>query len=114
MTDFQNDIKEWVTIDNKLKNLNLQSKILRQHKKDKEFEIFNYAETNSLQNAIIEITDGKLKFQQYKQTSPLTFKFLENCLSECINNEDQVKSIIKFIKQKRETKYENKISRSYN
>ena len=88
--------------------------MLRQEKKDKEFNIFNYAEDNQLQNAIIEITDGKLKFQQYKQTTPLTFKFLENCLNECINNQEQVTSIIKYIKQKRETKYESKISRTYN
>jgi len=114
MSNFQQDIKEWVSIDNELKKLNLKVKMLRQEKKDKEFNIFNYAEDNQLQNAIIEITDGKLKFQQYKQTTPLTFKFLENCLNECINNEEQVKSIIKYVKQKRETKYESKISRTYN
>lgn len=113
MADFQEDIKDWVNIDNQLKKLNLQCKMLRQEKKNKEYNIFNYAEDNELQNAIIEITDGKLKFQQYKQSSPLTFKFLENCLNECINNEEQVKTIIKYIKQKREIKYENKISRSY-
>jgi len=113
MANFQENIKEWVLIDNQIKKLNLQCKMLRQEKKDKEFNIFNYAEDNSLQNAIIEITDGKLKFQQYKTTSPLTFKFLEDCLNDCINNEDQVKTIIKYIKQKRETKYENKISRTY-
>ena len=113
MANFQEDIKQWVSIDNQLKKLNLQCKMLRQEKKEKEYNIFNYAEDNSLQNAIIEITDGKLKFQQSKTTSPLTFKFLENCLKECIHNEEQVKTIIKFIKQKRETKYENRISRSY-
>ena len=100
MANFQEDIKQWVSIDNQLKKLNLQCKMLRQEKKEKEYNIFNYAEDNSLQNAIIEITDGKLKFQQSKTTSPLTFKFLENCLKECIHNEEQVKTIIKFIKQK--------------
>jgi hypothetical protein len=46
MSNFQQDIKEWVSIDNELKKLNLKVKMLRQEKKDKEFNIFNYAEEN--------------------------------------------------------------------
>ena len=39
---------------------------------------------------------------------------LEECLNECIQNEDQVKQIIKFIKSKREFKYVSDIKRFYN
>ena len=113
MSEFQENIQNWVAIDNKIKKLNQEAKELRSQKNNLTFEIFNYAEKNNLQNAVIEITDGKLKFQQNKSTSPLTFKFVESCLNQCISNEEQVKQIIKFIKQQREYKYSNAIARSY-
>ena len=60
-----------------------------------------------------KLTDGKLKFQNTRVTAPLTFRFLEECLNECINGEEQVKQIIKYIKSKREVKYVPDIKRSY-
>ena len=113
MSNFQENIQEWVSLDNKIKKMNLQLKTLRNEKNELTYNIFDYAQENNLQNAIIEITDGKLKFQQSKSSSPLTFKFIESCLNQCISNEEQVKAIIKFIKEQREYKYSNTISRSY-
>lgn len=112
--DFENDVKNWVMIDNQIKQNNEKVKDLRKQRTHLSTKIFSYAEENNLENAVIEISDGKLKFQQCKQTSPLTFRFLEECLNECIQNEDQVKQIIKFIKSKREHKYVSDIKRSYN
>ena len=63
--------------------------------------------------APIKITK-ELKFQNTRVTAPLTFKFLEECLNECINGEEQVKQIIKYIKSKRDVKYVSDIKRSYN
>jgi hypothetical protein len=110
---FQENIQKWVALDNKIKQINSETRLLRQQKNEISTNIFDYAETNNLQNAIIEITDGKLKFQQSKSSSPLTFKFIESCLNDCIKNEEQVKMIIKFIKQKREFRYSNDIRRTY-
>jgi|TARA_B100000925_G_scaffold162389_1_gene121878 ferritin len=112
--NFEEDIKNWVTIDNQIKKASETIKELRNKRSHFSTRIFSYAEENNLENAVIEISDGKLKFQQCKQTSPLTFRFLEECLNECIQNEDQVKQIIKFIKSKREYKYVSDIKRSYN
>ena len=39
---------------------------------------FKNIETNNLHNAVIQIDDGKLKFQNMKSTPPLTFKFIES------------------------------------
>lgn len=113
MAEFQENIKKWVEVDNKIKILNEQVKTLRSVKNETMDYIFDYAQDNNLQNAIIEITDGKLKFQQSKTSTPLTFKFLENCLHECIKDETQVKQIINYVKKKREVKYSNYISRTY-
>ena len=111
--DFETDVKQWVMIDNQIKQNSEKVKELRKQRSHLTTKIFSYAEENNLENAVIEISDGKLKFQQNKQTTPLTFKFLEECLIECIQNEEQVKQIIKFVKSKREFKYVSDIKRFY-
>ena len=112
--NFQKNIQDWVSIDNKIKKLSLEVKELRQNKNNLTDQIFVYAENNNLENAVIQISDGKLKFQNVKSTPPLTFKFIEECLGDIISDEDKVKSIIKYIKSKREPKYSYDIKRSYN
>lgn len=106
-------IQEWVLYDNQLKTYSGKVKELRAKRNNLTESIFDIAQQNNLQNAIIEISDGKLKFQNIKQTSPLNFKFLKQCLTDCISDEDSVKNIIEYIKQKREIKYINDIKRSY-
>jgi len=115
MSEFlQHKIKEWVTCDNKLNLLKQQNKITRENKHILTSEIFNYVQENNLDNSVIEISDGTLKFQQINHSSPLTFKLLETCLNECISNEEQVKKIINYIKCKREIKTNYEIKRKFN
>ena len=115
MSEFlQTKIKEWVNCDNKLNNLKKESKEIRVSRSSLTNEIFDEVNENNLDNSVIEISDGTLKFQQTNYSSPLTFKFLETCLNECISNEEQVKQIIKFIKCKREIKTNYEIKRKYN
>ena len=74
MTDkFQTNIQEWVSIDNRMKNLQQQIKDLRNQKNDLTNNIFTYAESNNLENTVIQISDGKLKFHNMKQNFSLTF-----------------------------------------
>lgn len=112
--DLTESIQQWVNFDDQLKSYTNKVKELRLKRNNLTISILDIAEKNNLQNAVIEISDGKLKFQNVKQTSPLNFKFLKQCLSECISDEDSVKNIIDYIKQKREIKYFNDIKRSYN
>lgn len=114
MSEFHENIKKWVIIDNQLSSLRLKSKELRDNRNELTNNLYTYAEQNNLDNATIEISNGNLKFQQQKQTSPLTFKFLEDCLNNCLSNEEQVKNIIKYIKNKREEKISYIIKRTYN
>ena len=112
--EFQENIKDWVSIDNRIKKLQQQVKELRMTKSNLTDNIFNYAEQNNLENAVIQISDGKLKFQNVKSTSPLTFGYLKQCLSECMENQEQVEELIKYIKNKRTTKTNYDIRRTYN
>ena len=111
--EFQENIKEWVCLDNKIKKIQKEVKEIRCLKAELSNNIFIYAEQNNLGNAVIQISDGKLKFQNTKSTSPLTYGFLEQCLVECINDETQVTNLIKYIKSKRTHKYNSDIRRTY-
>ena len=113
MEKFQENIKKWVALDTQLKTLNEHSKNIRNEKNELNESIMNFVETNNLSQSTVKITDGRLKFSQTKQTAPITLGFLEMCLSELFNNEDQVNSIMEHIKNKRETKYVSDIKRYY-
>jgi hypothetical protein len=111
---FEQQIQQWVLIDNQLKSYNEKIKELREKKTLISQQINTHIEDNELNNAAIKISDGQLKFVKIKETQPLTFKYLETCLSEIIKNEDQVKKIVEYIKNKREIKYIPEIKRFYN
>jgi hypothetical protein len=111
---FEQQIQQWVSIDNKIRLLNDQIKELREKKLKLSDNLNDYAKENNLSNATIQISDGKLKFASTKVQSPLTFKYLEKSLSEIIKNENQVKQIVEYIKNKREVKVVPEIKRFSN
>lgn len=111
--NFEQKIQQWVSIDNQLKSVTEKVKELRNKKNTICEEINQHIETQELSNSSIKINDGQLKFVKIKETQPLTFKYLETCLSEIIKNEDQVIKIIDYIKNKREIKYIPEIKRFY-
>ena len=111
--DFQTSIKAWVEVDNELKILNNRARELREERREIQDEILEYVETNKLSNATVNISDGQLKFANVRQQSALTYTHVKNCLMDCIQSEEDVKKIMKYIKQKREVKYVPDIKRSY-
>ena len=114
MDRFQNHIKQWVEIDNQVKILNTELRELRMKRNNISDHIVSFVDTNNLDKAVIEISDGSLKFGTTKQTSPITLKFIKKCLNECINNEESVEQLIEYIKSKRDIKMKSDIKRSYN
>jgi hypothetical protein len=108
---FEENIKKWVALDNQVKTLNERTKQLREEKNNLEEGIMGYVETNNLNNATVNISDGKLRFISTKQTAPLTLKHVEECLNKCIINKNQVEQIMKIIKDSREVKYTADIKR---
>ena len=95
---FEQHIQQWVSIDNQMKQLTDKIKELRDKKNTLNDAIFSHVEKSNLSNATVQISDGKIKFVQTKDTQVLTFKYLETCLHEIIKNEDQVNKIIDYIK----------------
>lgn len=111
---FENNIQQWVSIDNKLRILNEQTKILREQKQCVTSQITNYVTSNNLIDKRIPLNDGQLRFSNIKETQPLTFKYLETCLKEIIKNDEQVVKILDYVKKKREVKVNQDIKRLYN
>lgn len=111
---FENQIQQWVQMDNQLKQLNEKTKELREKKNTLEKNITSYVSSNNLSNSTVQIGDGKLKFANTKVPEPLTFKYLEKTLGEIIKNETQVQLIMEHIKQKRTIKIVPEIKRFSN
>ena len=112
--NFESQIQQWVSIDNQIKQLNEKTKELREKKNTLEQNITSYASSNNLSSSTIQISDGKLKFQNTRIPEPLTFKYLEKTLGEVIKNESQVKLIMEHLKQKRAVKIVPEIKRFSN
>lgn len=113
-SSFENQIKQWIQLDNELRTLNERTKNLREKRNEVEKNITTYAASNNLSNSMIQISDGKLKFTNTRVPEPLTFKYLEKSLGEIIKNENQVNMIVEHIKQKREIKVVPEIKRFSN
>ena len=108
---FEENIQQWVALDNQLKLLNEKIKDIRE-KKNKVYERMTpYIEQNDLNNATVQISDGKLRFINSKVYIPLSFRYIEKSLGEVIRNENQVKQIVNYLKEKREVKVVPEIKR---
>lgn len=110
---FESNIKEWVKIDDQLKLLQQKQKELREKRGELNHEINTYIETNNLNNSIIQISDGSLKYNSSKSTQPLTFRFVRECLSNCISNQESVEQLMNYIKEHRENKINYELKRYY-
>jgi hypothetical protein len=108
---FEQNIQQWVAIDNQMKILNDKLKELRTQKNEISEQINNHAEKNNVPG--VRLNDGQLRFVKIKETQQLTFKHLEKCLSEIISNEEQVKKIVDYVKNKRDVSYVSEIKRLY-
>ena len=111
--DFENKIKSWVSLDNQIKVLNERTRSLREERSKLSENIFEYVETENLSNATVQISDGRLKFMETTQTTPLTLTFIKTCLTDCIKNPEDVDSIMTYIKNSRKKKSAPEIKRSY-
>ena len=110
---FETSIQSWVSLDNQIRTLSDRMKELRSKRNDIGDNIIAYVETNELNNAVVKISDGKLRFSVTRQTAPLTLKHIEECLRKCINDSDKVSAIMKYIKDTRDIKENSDIKRTY-
>ena len=110
---FQDNIKEWVALDNNIKKLTDDMKVLKDRKKELNHSIFEYINTNNLHDVKVNINDGNLKFVNTKSTKGITLKYLEECFNEIFTDKEQIDKILLFIKNNREINEVQEIKRNY-
>lgn len=111
--NFEDNIKNWVKIDNELKAYNEKIKNLREKRNNVLNDINIYIENNNLNNATVSISDGKLKFTNSRVVNPLTLKYVQSCLENFIKDSNSVNTIMEYIKDNREVKNTPDIKRYY-
>ena len=104
MNNFHNDLKNWYILDTKFRNLSLELNVIKNEKNEIKNKITEFIQSNNLEKKSIKIDNTQFRFVNQKQIQPLTFKFLKECLDDCIQNSEQVDQLIDYIKSKREIK----------
>ena len=66
-----------------------------------------------MENKKISTGDSIITFCEKKETSSLTFGYVEKCLGEIIADKDNVAYIIKYLKENREVKKSNDLRRVF-
>lgn len=110
---FEEQIQQWVSIDNQIKLYNEKLKELRSQRNQTSGQIIEYVDTENLRNATVQISDGRLRFMETKQQVPLTLQHVKKCLLECIRPPEKVDEIMAYIRDSREYKTISNIKRSY-
>lgn len=108
MNEFNETMKKWVQIDNEIRRLT-------EEKKEVTDELNEYIDANDIDRKKINVSlnDSNIKFVTTKIPQTLSFKYLEKCLTEIIDNEDQVNQIIEYVKNNREINEVTGIKRIY-
>jgi hypothetical protein len=108
-----NHLKDWITIDNKILNLQKQMKEFRMQKKDLTNDLMEVMKTNEIE--CFDIKDGKIMYTKTKTKSPLNKKTLLTALSTYYqNNSQKAEEISNYILDSREEKERESIKRKIN
>lgn len=103
-------IKDWIIVDNEIKNLQIKLKILRQEKKDITSGLVNVMRSNEID--CFDIKDGKLLYSKSTVKKPISKNYLEKTLALYFENDDDKGSqLCKFILDQREVKVNESIRR---
>ena len=85
--DFAENIKKWVSSDNRIKKMQEDVKIERENRNQLSQTILYQVQDNNMAHSIIQITDGNLKFQKspHNALPILNYFYRSNCLYIFLN-----------------------------
>lgn len=119
----QNNVKDWVSIDNSIKKLNQELRDLREERRLQEEAMISWADNQAYgSKPVIKISDGKLRFVETKQMSPLTLKYVSDRTLAVLSSLPSLSSnsaeaihdkIMEDLKGNREYKVVREIKRSF-
>jgi hypothetical protein len=109
---FKSTIKEWVSIDDQIRDLQKQIKLFKQSKKEKEDFILNYL-TDINENQI-QISNGKLIKNVSKTRAPLKNEMITDTLVEVLKDDKEALKITEMIMLKRPMTERINLKRTHN
>ena len=92
-SNIQDKLKKWVEIDNSIRQRRDQTNKLYEQRKKLEENILSYAKSKNLDNLVININDGKLRFTNKTMPFTITQKFLKDKITEYFQKARQNPSI---------------------
>ena len=110
--EFIEVVKNWVKIDDEIREINFKLKELKNEKK--EFENYILAAMDELNESVINITDGKLRKNTSNSKGPLKEEHIQNAIFEY--SKDSIKSVelTKYILNSRQSTVRNNLKRTKN
>ena len=81
-SDIEKKIKNWVEVDNAIRKRRDETKKFYDTRNNLESVILSYAKKKNLDNAIININDGKLRFTNKTVPFSITQKFLKDKITD--------------------------------
>jgi hypothetical protein len=111
---FEDRVRHWTLLDNKIRLANSQIKDMRTSRDNLSKTVCEYMKQNGLDNRKIEIADSKIEVYEKKEYSSITMGYLEKRLAEIIPEEESVKYILQYLRDKRDIKKSIDLKRTFN
>ncbi len=113
-TEFINNIKCWVSLDNEIAQKNEELRELRNRRFHYSDSVCGFMNSNNLQKKKIEINDGMISFYEKTDYSSLTFGYIEEQLKKFIQDPVKLAEIMTTLKINRQCKKSFDLRRVHN
>lgn len=111
---FEDNVRQWTVLDTKIRLANSQLREMRTTRDNISKNVCEHMKQSGIANRKIEIADSKIEVFEKKEYSSITMSYLEKCLSAIIQEQESVKHILQYIKDKREIKKSIDLKRTFN
>ena len=106
-------VQNYVQCDSQILFHSTKQKELREQKEPLQREICNYMEKNNIEDTLIKITDGSLKYKKNVSKEPITLTKLKECCDAFFNNKQMSDQFFEFVKNQRNDKTSITLQRSF-
>ena len=110
----EENVAEWVRIDNEHQRCMKQLRSIREHKSSLQDTITTQFSERGLHNPVVRISDGRLAVVERKVTQSLTLALVEDALAGCIADPNTVAQLMERIKTARSITHQSELKRYYN
>lgn len=112
--NFENNIKKYVAIDDKISSAQQVIRELRKEKEAAADQIMVYIKTHKLEDHPINITGGRINMGTSRTTAPMNRAYIEERLGEYFKSYSKAREVVEFLYSNRETVEKQVLKRTKN